>query len=305
MSNTIQGRDIASNRFGSLAEFTGSFADAAALQAQFTRDGYVLLRQAIDRSQVLNARREVLTRLRDVGEIEGPIIDGRLTGRSDRPDPALDQGQFWRSVNDGPELRGVTHGPATQAIVASILGAAARPHELMYLRPMAPGLGTPLHYDYPFFAKDATKIHTVWLPLGDITLGDGPLAVIEKSFQFDDLLAPIRATRFDRDHSNEAVQSAAYESANAQHPVELAEARSVRILSTDFQAGDMVVFSGFLMHGSLDNHSPNNRVRLSCDVRYQPFDDPYDDDRYFGQHPRGSKGGGYADMRGAQPLKKS
>ena len=79
----------------------------------------------------------------------------------------------------------------------------------------------------------------------------------------------------------------------------------MRLLSTDFEAGDVVVFSGFTLHGSLDNNSPDERVRLSCDVRYQPAADPHTDERYFGVDPKGSKGGGYADMRGAKPLRRS
>ena len=303
MTTTIQGREIPSTSFGLLREFAGAVDDESALQTQFSRDGYLLLRKAIDCDPVLDARREVFERLFSVGELKSPILDGQLTGSSDRPDPAVDRGKFWRSVNEGHALRNVTHGSATQEIVARVLGSSARGHDLMYLRPMAPGHGTRLHYDYPFFAKDATKIYTVWIPLGDVPLQHGPLAVIENSFEFDDLLAPIRAARFDRDHSNDAVQSAAYESANQQHPVDLATQRKVRILSAEFQAGDMVIFSGFLMHGSLDNRSTTSRVRLSCDVRYQPHADPFDDNRYFGEDPRGSKGGGYADMRGAQPLK--
>ena len=69
-----------------------------------------------------------------------------------------------------------------------------------------------------------------------------------------------------------------------------------------FQAGDLLVFNMLTLHGSLDNQSPLGRVRLSCDVRYQPAEDPHDDPRYFGPRPAGSKGGGYGDMRGAQPL---
>lgn len=303
MTISIQGREIPQANFGLLNEYTGSVADESTVHAQFARDGYLLLRQALDRAEVLKARCAVFKCLHAVDELLSPNADGILSGRSARPDPATDGGEFWRSVNQGSALRSVTHGASTRAIAASVLGCEARPHDLMYLRPMAPGPGTRLHYDYPFFAKEATKIHTVWLPLGDVPLHDGPLAVIENSFQFDDLLAPIRAARFDRDHSNDTVQTAAYDSANSQHPADLARERSVRILSTEFQAGDVVVFSGFLMHGSLDNNSTNGQVRLSCDVRYQPQRDPYDDDRYFGENPRGSKGGGYGDMRGAQPLR--
>ena len=52
----------------------------------------------------------------------------------------------------------------------------------------------------------------------------------------------------------------------------------------------MVVIHGFTLHGSLDNTSADDCIRLSCDVRYQPAADPHTDERYFGTNPKGSKG---------------
>lgn len=298
----IQQREIPEDRFGPLVEFEGQVDSPADVQQFLAQHGYIVFRQGLDRDRVLSARAEVLGRLSDVGEIAEPAIEGRVTWESRRPDPADDHGAFWKSVNHGAGLRAVTHGRATHGLVTTVLGENARAHDLMYLRPMAPGGVTPLHYDYPFFAGDSLRIHTVWIPMGDIPLCDGPLVVVENSFRFDDLLDPIRAIDFQSDRSNEAVQAAAYDAQNSLHPIDLAIQRSVRLLSSDFQAGDVVVFSGFTLHGSLDNNSIDERIRLSCDVRYQPAADPHTDERYFGADPRGSKGAGYADMRGARPL---
>ena len=44
-----------------------------------------------------------------------------------------------------------------------------------------------------------------------------------------------------------------------------------------------------------------NRVRLSCDVRWQPASLPLDA-RYFGANPPGTTGAGYAELNGAKPL---
>ena len=63
-----------------------------------------------------------------------------------------------------------------------------------------------------------------------------------------------------------------------------------------------MIFGGFTMHGSLDNHSPLERVRLSVDVRYQPAAEQADDPRFFGPHPLGTKGGSYGEQKAAQPL---
>lgn len=299
----IQQREIPADSFGRLVEFDGQ-PDSPTEVQQFLEDhGYIVVRQALDRATVLSAREEVLSRLHEVAEIAAPVMEGRVTWQSRRPEPTEDRGAFWKGVNHGPQLREVTHGRATQNLAAKALGEAARGHDLMYLRPMLPGGATPLHYDYPFFAGDSQRIQTLWIPIGDIPLSHGPLVVVENSFQFHDLLDPIRAIDFKDNRSNDTVQAAAYDGQIALHPIELVEQRLVRLLSTDFEAGDVVVFSGFTLHGSLDNNSADEQVRLSCDVRYQPAADPHTDERYFGADPRGSKGGGYADMRGALPLR--
>jgi hypothetical protein len=59
-----------------------------------------------------------------------------------------------------------------------------------------------------------------------------------------------------------------------------------RWLTTDFQAGDMLVFGMWTLHCSLDNNSPRNRLRITIDTRYQPADEPVDE-RWIGTDPAG------------------
>jgi ectoine hydroxylase-related dioxygenase (phytanoyl-CoA dioxygenase family) len=70
-------------------------------------------------------------------------------------------------------------------------------------------------------------------------------------------------------------------------------------LTGDFKSGDVVVFSMFTLHGSLDNRSSIGRVRLSCDTRYQRANEPFDE-RWVGENPVGH-GQGYGSMSAAQP----
>lgn len=301
-SVTIQEHDIPEGLFGPLVDYQGNQSDAAQMQAQLAEHGYVLLRDAISRDDVLQARREVFERLAEVGEITSPPGDGIATGTSRRAEQHHDLHAFWKSVSEGECLRNVTHGAPLRQLVSAVIGDDAVPHDLIYLRPTAPGRVTRLHYDFPFFAGRSQRIHTAWIPLGDVPISDGPLVVVENSHRFEDLIDPIRRHDFAASHTNDDVQTAAYDAVNLADPVTLARERNVRLLSTDFRAGDVFIFGGFTLHGSLDNRSPVRRVRLSCDVRFQPADDPCDDPRYFGDDPRGSKGGGYGDMRGAQPL---
>lgn len=297
----IQQLEVPPELLGSLEEYQGESLDQQAFRQAIEQDGYLLLRGLLDRTAVLAAREEVMTRLHEVGEVKAPPIDGIATGTSQRLQRG-DLGEFWDSVSNGTALRAVTHGDQLQEAVAALLGEPSRPHDLMYLRPVTVGQCTDLHYDYPFFAGSSRRIHTAWIPLGDVSVSDGPLVVVEGSHHFGDLLDPIREHDYDQDHSNETIQQSAYGKQNLVHPLTFCRQRNTRLLSSDFQAGDVMIFSMLLLHGSLDNSSPTGKVRLSCDVRYQPAADPANDERYFGPSPTGSKGGGYADMRGARPL---
>ena len=61
--------------------------------------------------------------------------------------------------------------------------------------------------------------------------------MVEDSQHFSDLLAPIRALDYATiDH--ETLQHSAFPT--LPHPIDLAEERGVRLLTTDFRAGDLV-----------------------------------------------------------------
>jgi ectoine hydroxylase-related dioxygenase (phytanoyl-CoA dioxygenase family) len=57
-----------------------------------------------------------------------------------------------------------------------------------------------------------------------------------------------------------------------------------RWLSSEFEAGDVLIFGMFTIHASLDNHSPS--IRLSSDSRYQLASEPVDE-RWVGSNPIG------------------
>ena len=64
-------------------------------------------------------------------------------------------------------------------------------------------------------------------------------------------------------------------------PVALQARLGGRWLSTHFEPGDVLCFSGHMVHGALDNNHPGGRCRLSSDTRYQLRDDQRDE-RWFG-----------------------
>ncbi len=299
---TIHGQPIPTDRYGTLTPFAGDLSQSDELAQSLQEHGYLYLRNALDVALIEAARSEVFRHLAQAGEIADPPEAGLATGSSRRPDPAEDDGLFWQTVSEGPFLRRITHGLELQTILDNAMAEPVRAFDMVYLRPTPVGRATSLHYDYPFFAGSAQPMINAWIPIGHVPVQDGPLVIVEHSNRFSDLIEPLLAVDYNADRSNDVVQQAAYGGASDIDPIRLVTERDTRLLSGDFQPGDLLLLDMFTLHGSLDNVSPQGRVRLSCDVRFQPADQPADDDRYFGEYPKGSKGGGYADMRAAKPL---
>jgi len=289
----VKGRAVPTALLGELTDSAALLGHPPALRERFAQDGYLFLRRALEPGAVRAARREVFERLVAVGEIRPPAEDGIFTGGSRRAELEPDLGRFWRSVSEGPRLRAVSHGPAMAAIVSQLFDAPARPQDYLFLRAGVRGRATDLHYDYPFFTRAHDRVCTAWMPLGDVPVCDGPLVVVEGSHHYRDLIDPM----IGHDISKNPERRAAFGS----DAIDFARQRGTRLLTADFEAGDVAIFGMYLAHGSLDNFSPLDRVRLSCDVRWQPASLPTDP-RYFGADPPGTTGAGYGELNGAKPL---
>lgn len=278
---------------GELVDSTTLLRQPTDLRASLAADGYVLLRGVVGPAEVQAAREEVFGRLADVGEIRHPPGEGIATGQSRRKELVADLGEFWRDVSQGPALRHASHGPSMREVMSTLIGVPARAHDYIFLRPGRPGQSTRLHYDRPFFSRGSDRIYTAWLALGEVRGDEGPLMIVEGSNQFQDQI--------------DAMQQVDYQSAQSptvqvmSDTVEFVKSRASRLLTTEFGPGDLVVFDMLTLHGTLDNQSAAGRVRLSCDVRWQPATDPLDA-RYQGENPPGTTGAGYGELNGAKPL---
>jgi len=289
----MQGRSLPADLVGPLTETDFDEDHPERMRQQLARDGYLFFRDVLPVPEILAARAEVFERLAEVGEILVPVSTGTFTGSSNRRELCPDLGHFWQSVSEGPALRLASHGQQVTRIVSAVLGEPAHAHDYLFLRPAIPGRSTHLHYDHPFFARGSDRIHTAWTPLGNIPLNQGPLMIVEGSNRFHDLITRAEAVDY-TSSSTPLVQL-------MEDPAELARQRGSRLLTADFRAGDLILFSMTLLHGSLDNQSATGQIRLSCDVRWQPATDAIDS-RYAGPQPAGTTGAGYGELNGAKPL---
>jgi ectoine hydroxylase-related dioxygenase (phytanoyl-CoA dioxygenase family) len=57
---------------------------------------------------------------------------------------------------------------------------------------------------------------------------------------------------------------------------EMADRFNTRWLVADYEAGDVVLHSPYMIHASTTNQGAEGRIRLSTDIRYQNIDDEID-----------------------------
>ncbi len=289
----LEGRTLSPLAVAPMADSSALIADDAALRARFAEDGYLLLRGVLDRDDVLAARHEVLRRMAEVGEIAAPVEAAQPTGASRRAEMHADLGAFWRSVSEGPAVRRAVHGARARAVAAKILDRPVRAFDFVWLRAMLSGRASPLHFDHVYMNRGTDRVVTTWIPLGDVAVADGPLAIVEGSHRFEDLIASYRGHDVDRDPSRPGHV--------AESALAFLQERGARLLTADFRAGDLCVFGMFTLHGSVDNASRKGRVRLSVDTRWQVADQPMDE-RWSGPDPKGHGGKGYGALGSARPL---
>ncbi len=284
---------VGENFLGELQQTVQPIHHECELHLKLDRDGYLFFPGLIDTREIQAARSAVFKQLKDVDELEDPYEEGIFSHRSRRDELYKDRGEFWEMVSNGELLRKVSNGPTLQKITSKIFGSPAIGFDYLFLRAVPRGRFTHLHCDSGFFTRFTKKVLTCWIAFTDITLDKGPLFVIEGSHKFMDI-----RKNFD---NFDVVFNKEQKASIDEDPVSFANKRNAKLLTTNFKPGDVLIFGMHTLHGAFENHATDDRIRLTCDIRYQPINEPRDP-RYFGVSPEGTTGAGYGELNGARPL---
>ena len=263
------------------------------IRRRFAAEAYVCVPEFFSDQDVSGVRRAVFGHLATAGEVQGDPEKGIYTGSSQRRQRIDDLGQFWREISEDWTLRRVSHSRALHEFCDILLGEPSIAHDFIFLRVSNYGRKTLVHNDHGFFTRSTDNVITAWIAFGNIPLQMGPLFILENSHNHPRVQESIRNFDVARDTGRKASWS--------ETPLEAARQLSCRVLTRHMRPGDLVVFSMKILHGSLDNVDPNQHIRLTCDVRYQPRSESRDP-RYFGPDPGGTTGQGYGELVGAIPL---
>jgi hypothetical protein len=280
--------DTSPDVFGFLTDCTPMLQDAEALRAHMRDEGYLYLPGLLDRDDVLHARRTMLERLAAEGVLDDryPIDDA--VARPDlhmafRGDLALKNAQMAK----------VIYGERMMGFFDHFLGGPARHFDYTWVRAVAPGFGTPPHMDIVYMGRGTKNLYTAWTPYGDVPLALGGLMVLERSHKHERLNAGYGSKDVDTFCENRV--GAGFTNMGgggnisnggwlSKDPITLRKRLGGRWLTTDYRAGDVLIFTVFNIHTSLDNNT--DRIRLSSDTRYQLASEPVDE-RWIGESPIG------------------
>ncbi|HLA40137.1 MAG TPA: phytanoyl-CoA dioxygenase family protein [Candidatus Glassbacteria bacterium] len=275
--------DISPDKFGQLRESNGILEDGAALRRRIKEDGYLLIRGGLDREVVLAARREIVEKLDSVGEIDrsSPLIEAVGSGRSNRSQ--IDQDAFLANLRSGEAVKRLAHGMELRGFFTRLLDCEVKPLDYVWVRSVPLGGFTGIHYDWVYMGRGTKRLHTTWVPVGDVPMEGGSLLILENSHRQEELIGSYGQLDVDRDRDKNPYRGAEggwY----SENPLEVQRELGGRWLTTDFHAGDMLVFGMWTLHCSLDNNSPAGRTRITLDTRWQPASDPIDE-RWVGPKP--------------------
>jgi len=292
---TNAGKDIDTSleNFGWLRDSSGVADDFEELRSRIAEDGYLFLPGYLDREAVKSVRHDICSVLAAEGCLDSSFSVDEAVAKEGvelyfRPDIA-------NETSAGETLRSVIYGERMMGFFDRFLGGPARHYDFTWLRVIAHGGGTNPHCDVVYMGRGTHNLYTAWVPIGDVPLHVGGLIVKEGSHKNAALRAGYCSMDVDTrcDNREEGTTQLAAQGldgfgALADSIVDVEDEAGGRWLTCpEYRMGDLLIFTVFTIHGSIDNHS--NRIRISSDSRYQLASDPVDE-RWVGENPRGHGG---------------
>lgn len=249
--------------------------DTEALKERLKEDGYLLIRNFHEREKVLKARNNILEKLQQMGRLDShaPLEEGVIS--QEEKDAAF-MGFAEKLKKEIPDVVELSESDRVMSFFERVLGGECLTYDFKWPRAVSRGGNTGAHYDNVYMGRGTSNLYTVWTPLGDVPLEQGPLVVCLGSQHFENVKNTYGKMDVDRDNVEGGWLT--------DDPYEIVEKFGGKWATTSFNAGDAIIFGMFFLHGSLNNMT--NRYRLSMDTRYQLKSEPVDE-RWFGKKAKG------------------
>jgi ectoine hydroxylase-related dioxygenase (phytanoyl-CoA dioxygenase family) len=255
--------------------------EPSTLREAFEADGYLWLKGFLDRAEVLEFRRYVFQAFADTGLIApgSDPVDGLAAAAGEQAD--LARRRLMEMVRSAA-FEAFCLSPRLWRFMDDFVGGLSYLHKRKLLRYTRPGqaFSTPAHYDLVYLRGGTDRLVTAWIPIGDVPVEMGGVIYLEGSHAVGrrmeagfraasgDLPAEERISAYNRNMLEGGWIS--------KDLPDMANRFDARWLIADYEAGDVVLHSPFMIHAATANDDSTGRIRLSTDIRYQNVRDEID-----------------------------
>jgi ectoine hydroxylase-related dioxygenase (phytanoyl-CoA dioxygenase family) len=239
--------------FAPMRDSNELLGDPEALRKRMDEDGYVLIRRLIDPERIAAVRNDFQRILAEKGWIHGgDRIDERAPARAPLRESDDEYFTAYDEIQKLESFHTLAHDEQLIGLMRHLLGTTAWPHPLKVARlvfPGAPEVSTPPHQDF-LNNQGTPELTATWIPLHDCPMEQGSLAVLRGSHKHGVLPLEWHLGPGNR---------------QAKMPPEIQE--ELRWVTTDVDAGDVLIFGALTVHAALNNATFG--MRLSVDFRFQ------------------------------------
>jgi len=270
--------EMGSEQLGELRDCNSLMGDFVALRARLAEDGYLLMRGLHPRERVLKARQTIFESIQAEGNVidtsRGELLDGFINPAGKMPGTMGRKG-----ITHHEDVKSVLEGRPVFDFFSRLFNGPTLSYDFKWLRAVGKGDFTGAHIDIVYMGRGTTQnLYTCWVPLGDVPIEQGTLALCVGSHNlpgFQKLRDTYGKMDVDRDRVGGWFTN---------DPLEITQKFGGKWATTNFRAGDVIIFGMWTMHASTNNTT--DQYRLSCDTRFQPAADPVDE-RWVGENPIG------------------
>jgi len=247
-----------------LEDSTPLLNNPIALREKANKDGLLFFRGLLKRESVMQLREQILTIVSNHGLLdpERPLMEGianiAAIDRYSAEELAWNgvgvPMAIYKEIQQLEAFHALAHDRKLLSLYEILFEKPVFVHPRHIGRVMLPHSSvkvTPSHQDF-LHIQGAANTWTCWTPLGDVPREIGGLALLKGSHQAG-LLGVM---------SNPGAGGLETILCGLDYEWQ----------TSDFRAGDLITFHSHTVHKSTPNGIPN-RIRMSCDFRYQPIDD--------------------------------
>lgn len=238
--------------------------DSEKLKQTLADQGYLYFPNFYDRNEISPVKEEIANMLATKG-----FLNPDKSPLSLEPNKEFKKSYLFKTedVSNLPLYVNLVESKKIMSQMKKILNEEIFTYPYKWLRAVNKEAATGIHYDIVYMGRGTDQLLTCWTALDDTPPEKGGLLMGSNFQNTSSLKNTYGKVDVDRDNLNGGWYTT--------NPHEVNEKFGGTWHTSNFKAGDIVIFGMYQLHGSLKNET--NQLRITCDTRYQRVSEARDE----------------------------